>query len=323
MSISVRIDDVRGELAAAPADRFVMAIRLKGYLGDHSGALVLADEACRNYPDHARLLAIRGEKRLLVRDLDGAIDDLERAARLPLDDADEPLRAGVESDVIALVLGRPAADVPPSPIARNRPGGRPFVAQLHRHLGIANFVLGRYDDAAGAFSTASAAAPDHSDAMIADWHYLALCRAGRRAEAGAHLGDIGCWLGAPDVADLVAGPGLDGSRTGLVLDAAYRQRLHLYRGDAAPEALLRVDVSSGLATTTLGQGVAAWYRLHGYDDAARRCLQRVLNDGDPVSYAGLAAERDAAALGLDVIPWCPPDLLVLRHAEPDTRRRTA
>ncbi len=302
MSLSAPLTHLTTPVVSVCSDNYVLATRLKGYLGDHAGAVVLADEACRTFPDDMRLRCLRGEKRLIVRDLVGALADLELAAATAAERTDvaEPRRAEVERDVIDMLLGRRPE------VGTNRDtgsAGSPH-AFMWRHLGIARYVVGRYDDAAAAFAMARTIAPDP---MIHDWEYLALRRAGRDVEAATLLTASATLATDDDVTDLLRGPGLDGARTGRVLAAAYRQRLRLYRGETTPEALLRADVTNPLATATLGHGVASWYTLHGYQSAAIRCLERVMSHGDPVSFAALAAEHDATRAGLHVTPWRPPD----------------
>lgn len=304
MSMPASIAHLTAPVPSVGPDQYVLATRLKGYLGDHAGAVALADEACRTFPDDMRLRCLRGEKRLIVRDLAGGLADLELAATTAVERTDvaEPRRADVEHDVIAMLLGRTDGDGRRDGTRRSpETDGSPH-SLMWRHLGIARYVAGRYDDAAGAFAMARTIAPDP---MVHDWEYLSLRRAGRTGEADALLATTASLVSDDDVTDLLRGPGLDGARTGRVLVAAYRQRLRLYRGETTPEALLRADVTNPLATATLGHGVAGWYCLNGYESAAVRCLERVMTHGDPVSFAALAAEHDAAVAGLRVTPWRP------------------
>lgn len=276
---------------AAPADldtieRYVLAIRLKGYLGGHHDAVALADEAIARCGDDVHLRRLRGEKRLIVRDLIGALDDLEHATQRidHLSDADDYYRIDVERVVVDLVLGDAGALTD-----RHRVKG-PMRALTWRHLGIARYLTGDFPGAAAAFEHAAGlVAGGHVLASIVDWGFMSYQRAGRDDRAAALLAGYP----AIDVSDgLVAGA--DDVPTALA--TAYGARLHLYRGALRPEDLLRSDVGSPLAIATLGYGVANWYLYHGHTAAAVRALHRVVDLGDPTSFSFIAAEVDLARL---------------------------
>lgn len=272
-------------MAADAIERYVLAIRLKGYLGQHHDALALADEAIARFGDDVHLRRLRGEKRLIVRDLIGALDDLEHAALRvdALSDADDYYRLDVERVVVGLVLGHDLAG------DRHRVKG-PMRALTWRNLGIARYVTGDFAGAAAAFEHATGlVAAGHVLASVVDWAYMSYQRAGRADRASELLAgyptidvDDGLVAGADDVSTALA--------------TAYGARLHLYRGALRPEDLLRSDVGSPLAIATLGYGVANWYLYHGHTAAAVRALHRVVDLGEPTSFSFLAAEVDLARL---------------------------
>lgn len=294
---------VAGTADLTEVDRFVLASRLKGYLGDHAGAVALADEGLALRADSARLRRLRGEKRLVVRDLDGALDDLERAARELASQPDEHefYRLDVERDVINLVLGRldelgeqnpPVTD---RTIAEMRHRSRGTVhAVTWRNLGVARYLVGDFAGAADAFATARSWAVDgHILAAVIDWEYMSLRRAGRTADAERTLDhvaeidlDVGLIPGADDVAT--------------ALGESYLQRLRLYRGELRPEDLLRSDTRSRLAIATLGYGVGNWYLYGGDVRAAARAFRRVLDLGDPASFGCIAAEVDVVRCEIEI-----------------------
>lgn len=268
-----------------PIERYVLAIRLKGYLGAHHDAVALADAAIAEFGDDVHLRRLRGEKRLIVRDLLGALDDLELAAQRvdALSDEDDYYRLDVERVVIDLVLGlEPAAE-------RHRVRG-PMRALTWRNLGIARYLTGDFAGAAAAFEHAATLVDrGHVLASVVDWGYMSHQRAGRPDAAAALLA---AWPSI-DVNDGLV-PGADDVSTALAM--AYGARLHLYRGSLRPEDLLRNDVGSPLAIATLGYGVANWYLYHGHTAAAVRALHRVVDLGEPTSFSFLAAEVDLARL---------------------------
>lgn len=273
------------DAAADEVERYVLAVRLLGYLGRDHDAVALAGEAVATHPDNARLLRLRGEKRLLTRDPRGAAADLEAATdRLVAGhDIGERYREDVEAAVLAHVLGRP------SPVADHRAQRLQLRAVTWHHLGVARYLLGEFSAAADAFSEAVAATAvtrcdDHVGLASIDWGYLALRRSGRDHDAEASLLAL-------DGVEL-RGDQAPGGSVALSLAESYCQRLRMYRGELGPEVLLRNDAVGPLAVATLGYGVGAWYLLGGYPDAAQRVWRRVLDLGDPASSGYLAAETD-------------------------------
>src|SRR5690625_3369246 len=90
-------------------DRYIIAARLKGYLGKHDDAVALLTQALEDDPGNTRLLRFRGHRRISVRDFDGAIADLRQAAA-QLDgvpDEYELYQRDVEPDAIRLIVGDP------------------------------------------------------------------------------------------------------------------------------------------------------------------------------------------------------------------------
>ncbi len=272
-----------------PIERYVLAIRLKGYLGAHDDAVALADAAIERFGDDVHLRRLRGEKRLIVRDLLGALDDLEFAAERvgAVSDADDYYRLDVERLVVELVLGEAPAGT------HHRVHGRvhgPVRAVTWRNLGIARYLTGDFAGAAAAFAhAAELVAGGHVLASVVDWGYMSLQRAGQPERAAALLAAYP----AIDVGEGLV-PGADDVSTALA--TAYGARLHLYRGALRPEDLLRNDVGSPLAVATLGYGVANWYLYHGHTIAAVRALHRVVELGEPTSFSFIAAEVDLARL---------------------------
>ncbi|GMA30401.1 hypothetical protein [Litorihabitans aurantiacus] len=251
-----------------------------GYLEAHRDAVDILDDALAEFPGDGLLLGLRGVKRLIARDHDGARADLEAAAVSGGATEPEVYREEVTREVVNDLLGR-SADTPLR-------GGNDVrittgVSTWH-HLGVARYVGRDFGAAAAAFRRAREESTESGAAMAAlDWEYLALTREGRESAASAVLAEL---------------DGVDLSRraawSGMVarLASCYEQRLRMYRGELGPEALLRNDTADPLAIATLGYGVASHYRVAGYDGASRRALERVVRLGDSISSAYIAAEVD-------------------------------
>lgn len=275
-------------------DRFILAARLKGYLSSNHGALAILSEGLKAYPDDVRMLQLRGIKRLIARDIAGALEDLERAAGglAGVPDEHEFYRGAVEQDVVNLVLGRedrlgaqhPPLDESSASATRHLAKGT-LHASTWQHLGLARYLHRRFDAAADAFELARDAAVEEHQAVAAlDWQYMSLRRAGRPDAAGAVLAALDEIDYDPEALD---SPNVPNS-----LKGCYVQRLRMYRGELQPQDLLRQDTTSGLAVATLGYGVANWYLYEGHLAAARRAFARVLELGDPTTVGYLAAEHE-------------------------------
>jgi tetratricopeptide (TPR) repeat protein len=119
------------------------------------------------------------------------------------------------------------------------------------HWGIVRFARGDFNGAADAFRRALPRAPDAGElAGSNDWLWMALSRAGRGAEAKAHLARR-----------------LDS----LPVSNAYTQRLKLYRGEITPDRLFTPADTAGVQVATLSFGLGNWYLVQG--DTARAVEQ--------------------------------------------------
>lgn len=275
-----------GTAELTEVDRYVLAVRLKGYLGAHHDAVALADEAVARHPGSVRLLRLRGEKRFIVRELGAARDDFEAAVALLGGQGDELefYQPDVERDVVSLVLGRGDRFG-----QQQRSKGTVHSATWY-YAGVARYLDGEYAAAVDAFVASQAMAVDgHLGVAGRDWQYLSLRRLGRHDDAER------CLVGLDALDEQTAlHPGTgDVSRS---LTDSFLMRLRMYRGEVGPADLLRNDTTSPLALATLGYGVGAWYLSHGHAPAAERTWRRVLELGEWASSGAIAAEVDLRRL---------------------------
>lgn len=153
-------------------------------------------------PDNAMLYRWRGHRYLSVRELDRAMADLTRGYGL------DSLNYGI----------------------------------LY-HLGIVRFARGDFNAAVDAFQRSIQRPPNAGElAGSADWLWMSLMRAGRRAEAAAHLAR------RPDTGNA---------------NNAYSTRLTLYRGEIAPEQVFTPSDTAGVQVATLAYGLGNWYLVRG------------------------------------------------------------
>lgn len=285
-------------------DRYVLASRLRGYLGDHHEAVDVLDDALEQHPGNLRLLHQRGCKRLLARDIPGARVDLTQAQALlaTQPDTHEYYRADVVADVIGLVLGddlrvrEQHPEVTAQSVAEHRhvATGTLHSSVLH-HLALTHYLQGDFRSAADIFGRVLASAVEEHQVISAlDWQYMSLRRAGCRAEAGEALLRAGHLHFDPEELD---SPSVRNS-----LRSSYLQRLLMYSGRLGPADLLRNDTQNQLAIATLGYGVGNWYLYNGHQAAAEKAFARVLELGDHGSFGYLAAEieMDRGAAGQPV-----------------------
>ncbi len=239
----------------------IWVARRLGYLGRYREALGVLDAALARNREDVELLRHRGHRRLTVRDLPGAVADLDQAA--------SRIAAGgvpdrVEPDGLPNVHG-----VPVSTLHFN----------VHYHRGLAHYVRGDFSTAAAALRDALRIARGKADLEVAagDWLYLSLQRAGQPEAARELLGTL------PQDPELYE-------------DASYLERLELYRGERTGDSLLdRSGTALEVATRTYAVAMQAWFS--GDRSRARQLLERVAASSEWPAFAVLAAEADLARGG--------------------------
>lgn len=269
--------------------RYIIAARLKGYLGKHDDAVALLTRALADDPHDTRLLRFRGHRRISIRDFDGAIADLQAAAaNLPaVEDEYELYQKDVEPDAIRLIIGEEDINDHHPKLAdiHGTPQAQRYMTTLHTavwyHLAVALYVSGRLTEAVEAFSKAFDTA-HHYEGKVAslDWTYMALRRLGRDEEAAAVL---------PRFAALVDEYDAQG--------IGYHDRLQLYTGEITPQELSDKISDNALLVATVGYGLGNWYLYNGHVEEARKAFQGVLDTGASHAFAYIAVESELAGLG--------------------------
>jgi tetratricopeptide (TPR) repeat protein len=264
-------DDVRAgneqRLAAAreayeadpgSADALIWLGRRTAYLGRYREAIEIYTTGIDEHRDDARMYRHRGHRYLSVRRFDLATADLQHAAELIRGTTDE-----VEPDGI--------------PNARNIP-----TSTLHfniwYHLGLAQYLVGRYDDALDAYRECLQVS-NNPDAKVATsyWLYMTLRRLERDSEAEAVLASIG--------------PDMD-----IIENQSYHRLLLLNKGQLSREDLLDTGGEDDvpLANATVGYGVGMWLALGGRTPEAEEAWQAVLAGSQWAAFGFIAAEAEMA-----------------------------
>jgi tetratricopeptide (TPR) repeat protein len=254
-----QLDSAHAVLTARPddPDAWIWLGRRLAYLGHYRAALTAYTEALARHPGDARLLRHRGHRRITVRDLDAAVQDLARAAELIEGTADR-----IEPD------GQPnARGIPTSTLHFN----------IWYHLGLAHYLRGEFERALDAYR-ACLVVSGNPDALVATsyWLYLTQRRLGRDSAAAAVL--------APITADL-----------DVIENGAYHRLLLLFRGDrAAGELLASVGSADAVQNATVAYGLGAWRLVRGDSAGAYDVFREILAGPQWAAFGYLAAEAEVA-----------------------------
>ena len=144
------------------------------------------------------------------------------------------------------------------------------------HLGIVRFARGDFEGAADAFRRAQPIAPEANELKgSTDWLWMALSRAGRTAEAKAML---------------------DRRLDSLHSTNAYAQRLKLYRGEIAPDAVLTPADTADVQVATLAYGIGNWYVVRGDTAKARTWFERSLQSAGWPGFGFILSEVELRRL---------------------------
>ena len=250
--------EARAAYEAAPNDveRIIWLGRRTAYLERYRDAIDIFSEGIRKHPDDARLYRHRGHRYITVRDFDRAIADLQRGADLTRGKPDE-----IEPD------GAPNRfNIPTSTLQSN----------IWYHLGLAHYLKGDFERALAAYQEAmKVSTNDDMRVATADWLYMTLRRLGRMEEAARVLEPIH-------------------SEMDILENQAYHRRLLMYKGEVAPDSLLRVDSADALEMATQGYGVGNWYLYNGDPGRAREVFRRVLDGNYWAAFGHIAAEAELA-----------------------------
>lgn len=239
-------------------DSIIWYARRLGYLGRLREAIDVYSRGVMLYPDNPWLYRHRGHRYISVRELDRAIDDLERAARL--------------------VDGKPDIVEPDGqPNARNQPIGT-LHSNIAYHLALSYYLKGDYAKAIPIYRREIANAKnDDRRVSTAHWLYMSLRRLGRDREAAELLTSF--------------------HRNMVVIEnQAYHRLMLLYKGELPVDSVLTVGPSGEMSVTdaTAAYGVGNWHLYNGRRDEAMSVFRRVLRGGNWPAFGYIAAEAEVA-----------------------------
>ncbi len=78
-------------------------------------------------------------------------------------------------------------------------------------------------------------------------------------------------------------------------DQTYYDRLKMYKGEYAPEDLLRAG-GDPVTAATLAYGVGNWYLYNGRKEEAKALFERILTGSNWMPFGFIAAEAELARM---------------------------
>ncbi len=241
------------------AQNIIWLGRRLAYLSRYRDAIDVFSRGITKIPADARLLRHRGHRYVTTRQFDHAIVDFEKAAKL--------------------MTGKPDEGEPDGAPARRPSPSATLKFNIYYHLGLAYYLKGDFTKALGAYEECMKYSRGNDDSLVAtsDWLYMTLRRLGRKDEAQKVLDPIKEGMNVLD-------------------NAAYYQRLLMYKGLRKPEDVLGSDDQDPLQLATQGYGVGNFYLVNGDPERARAMFKHVVALSQWAAFGFIAAEADLARM---------------------------
>jgi tetratricopeptide (TPR) repeat protein len=245
------------EAAPKQADNLIWLGRRLGYLGRFQEAITVFSRGIELDPANPHFYRHRGHRYLTTRQIDKAIADFRRAARLTRGKPDE-----IEPDGQPNKLNKPLSTLQ---------------FNIWYHLALAYYLKSDFPAARRAYEECMKRSRANDDSLVAtsDWLYMTLRRMGRTAEAARVLEPIH-------------------EKMDIIENASYWNRLLMYKGLRTPESVLATEGADDLTIATQGYGVGNWYLYNGQQDKARTIFERVVAGKQWAAFGYLAAEAELA-----------------------------
>ena len=257
-----QLAEARAAYQRAPgdADSIIWYGRRTAYLGHFREAIEIYARGISLHPYDARFYRHRGHRYISVRELNNAIVDFERAARL--------------------LEGRPDQVEPDGqPNAQNRPIGT-LRSNVYYHLGLAHYLKGEFARALPIYRRELQwATNDDRRVSVAHWYYMALRRLGRAIEASQFLRPFG-------------------REMDVIENQAYHRLLLMYKGELPVDSLLPRQSADrpSVQDVTVAYGVANWHLYNGRRGEAERIFRQIVATRQWGAFGYIAAEAELARL---------------------------
>jgi tetratricopeptide (TPR) repeat protein len=233
--------------------------RRTAYLGNYGEAIAIYSRAIEKHPGDARLYRHRGHRYLTVRQIDKAIQDFEKAAKLVEGKEDQ-----IEPD------GLPnAKNIPTSTLNTN----------IYYHLGLSHYLKGDFASAENAYRDClKFSKNDDMLVAVTHWLYMTLRRQGKTTEAATLLEPIK-------------------NEMNIIEDFDYHALCLFYKGEKKLEELLSEAKTEGLSGATVSYGIGNWYFYNGQKEKGIETFQKIVDGKEWGAFGYLAAEAELARLG--------------------------
>ena len=246
-------------LAKAPsdADAAIWFGRRLAYLGYYQEAISVYTDGIAEHPEDARFLRHRGHRYVTTRNLDSAVEDLARAAKLVQGKPDQ-----IEPDGLPNAKG-----IPTSTLKSN----------IWYHLGLAHYLAGDFERALSSYEEDLQAA-SNPDMLVAasHWLYMTLRRLGRPNEAAEVLDAIHAEMD-------------------IIENHSYHRLLLMYKGEIPVEELLEeARGDDAIRNATIAYGIGNWFLYNGDEERAREIFQEILTGPQWAAFGYVAAEAEMA-----------------------------
>jgi len=236
------------------ADALIWYGRRIAYLGHFQKAIKIYSEGIEKFPDDARMYRHRGHRYISTRQFDKAIIDFEKAAKLVKGKTDEVEPDGLPND----------RNIPLSTLKGN----------IWYHLGLAHYLNGNFEKALDAYEKREVT--NRYDDNLASgnyWLYMIHNRLGNHEKAN-------------NVFDAIK-PDMD-----IIENTSYHTMCLFYKGLLSEEAI-QIESAGTSNNDVYLYALGNWHLYKTKDTAKTKQLyDKLLKEGNPYSFAYLAAEAD-------------------------------
>ncbi|MDO1500147.1 hypothetical protein Q2T40_08375 [Winogradskyella maritima] len=240
------------ENAPKNADSIIWFGRRTAYLGYFKDAIDIYSYGNELYPEDARFLRHRGHRYISIRQYDKAISDFEKAVQLIKGKKDM-----IEPDGL--------------PNARNLPLST-LHGNIYYHLGLAYYLKGDMTNALKAYSNRTVT-EKYPDNLVSGgyWQYMIQRRLGNDEKAKEVIENID--------------PEMD-----IIENMSYHTMCLFFKNELDD---LKIETIGTSSSDVLSYGLGNWYLFEQQDSLKAQALYgRLLREGNPYSFAYLAAESD-------------------------------
>jgi len=230
--------------------------RRMAYLGDYQAAIGIFTEGIEKHPDDPRMYRHRGHRYISTRQLDLAIEDLEKATELIQGHPDV-----IEPDGIPNKLNKPVSSLH---------------TNIYYHLGLAYYLKADWRNALTNFQSCLEASTN-DDMRVASMHWLYMIM--RRLEL-------------PEEAEQLISPINDGMT--IIENDAYHMLLLYYKGEL-DENDLDANTSMG-SNEAVQYGIAHWHQYNDQLGTAVAMYEYLVANGNWAGFGYIAAEAELSRM---------------------------